>query len=262
MSIFGALSPLYAGSGLAIGFIVGLTGVGGGSLMTPLLVLLFGVHPATAVGTDLLYAGVTKMAGTAVHGSRGGVNWRLVGLLALGSLPASAATIAGLNSLGLQNNAASRLISLALGIALVVTATSLVLRERLITLSKGASAMPARRQAFLTITTGAIIGVLVSVSSVGAGAIGVTALFFLYPQLPARVIVGSDIAHAVPLTLIAGAGHWFYGSVDGTMLASLLTGSLPGIVAGSLLAPHVPDKALRIVLAIILLVVAGRLIAV
>ncbi len=260
MWTLGAFVPLYAVSGLAVGFIVGLTGVGGGSLMTPILVLLFGIHPATAVGTDLLYAGLTKSVGTGVHGRLGSIDWRLVGLLAAGSVPASAITLLILSAQGPQSSASSALISLMLGCALLATAASLVFRDRLVRLSAGASDMPPIRRALLTATTGLVIGVLVSISSVGAGALGVTALIFLYPRLPAKTIVGSDIAHAVPLTLVAGSGHWLLGSVDMAMLGSLLVGSVPGIIAGSLVAPRVPEAMLRPALAFILLIVGARLI--
>ncbi len=260
MGLLQAINPLYAVSGLVVGFIVGLTGVGGGSLMTPILVLLFGIHPATAVGTDLLYAGVTKAVGTVFHGRHGSVSWRIVGCLAAGSVPASIITLYVLQKLGPQSPATSAIISVCLGIALLVTAASLVLRDRLVALTRGAGVLSPSIQAGLTVLTGLIIGVLVSISSVGAGAIGVTALYFLYPRLPARVIVGSDIAHAVPLTLVAGAGHWFLGSVDGAMLGSLLVGSLPGIIAGSLSAPRIPDHILRPILAAVLLLVGARLI--
>ncbi len=260
MTLFEGFNSLYAGSGFGVGLIVGLTGVGGGSLMTPILVLLFGIHPATAVGTDLLYAGLTKALGTAVHGRHGAVAWRVVGLLAAGSVPASVLTLAALAAMGPQSAATAALIGTSLGIALIVTATSLVFRNRLIALTQGAGDMSPARQSALTVAIGVVIGVLVSISSVGAGAIGVTALYFLYPRLPARTIVGSDIAHAVPLTLVAGAGHWLIGAVDFAMLGSLLTGSLPGIVVGGLIAPRLPDAFLRNTLAVVLLIVGVRLI--
>jgi uncharacterized protein len=260
LALFDVFNPLYAVSGFFVGAIVGLTGVGGGALMTPLLVLIFGVHPATAVGTDLLYAGLTKTVGTAVHGGAGTVSWTLVGRLALGSLPASVVTVAALGAFGPRGASASVLISAVLGAALLLTALGLVLRDRLIRLTRGAHDMPHARQVGLTIAVGAAIGVLVSISSVGAGAIGISALYFLYPGLPARTIVASDIAHAVPLTLVAGAGHWLLGSVDWALLASLLAGSIPGIVAGSVVAPRLPDSALRVALAGVLAVVGGRLV--
>jgi hypothetical protein len=263
VSFLDVISPLYAISGFAVGLIVGLTGVGGGSLMTPLLILVFGVHPATAVGTDLLYAGLTKGVGTAVHGRSGSVNWRIVGLLAAGSIPASVATLVALHLLGPRTDATSVLISFVLGIALMATAASLVLRNRLIGLSaavNGANSSSERRQAVLTILVGGAVGVLISISSVGAGAIGVTALYFLYPRLPAKMIVGSDIAHAVPLTLVAGSGYWLLGSIDWAMLASLLVGSVPGIIAGSASARRIPDAVLRPILATVLALVGARLV--
>jgi uncharacterized membrane protein YfcA len=244
-----------------VGVLVGQTGVGGGSLMTPILVLLFGVHPATAVGTDLLYASVTKSAGTLVHGLNKTVDWRVVGRFALGSVPATAATIAVIARFDLIDKTSSGMLSSLLGAALILTAVALVLRRRVMgyagTRLRGFS---ARRTSLLTVATGAVLGVLVSATSVGAGALGVTALILLYPRLPIATVVGSDIAHAVPLTLIAGLGHWVLGSVNGSMLASLLVGSLPGIVLGSFLAVRVPDAFLRLLLAAVLVIVGVRLV--
>lgn len=248
-------------SGFAVGAIVGLTGVGGGSLMTPLLVLLFGIHPATAVGTDLLYAAITKSGGTYVHAAKGHVDWRITRLLALGSLPAAVVTLFAVHHFapdGLKS--ASKIITAALGVALVLTAASLIFRNRLRRLSTRQEPHADRHPLF-TIATGAALGVLVSISSVGAGALGVTALFFLYPRLPAIRIVASDLAHAVPLTLVAGIGHWWLGSVNWQLLASLLVGSLPGISLGSHLASRVPERVLRPTLATMLVLVGGKLIA-
>lgn len=256
---------LYPVAGFAVGAIVGLTGVGGGSLMTPLLMLLFGVSPSVAVGTDLLYAAVTKSGGTIAHGLKGTVDWRISGALALGSIPAATATLLFVHHFfpgGIGG--ASKLISFALGIALVLTAVSLIFRQKI--QAFGARFAPARanpRRTFrLTVATGVVLGVLVSISSVGAGALGVTALFFLYPHLPAHRIVGSDIAHAVPLTLVAGVGHWFLGSIDWLLLGSLLIGSLPGIWVGSQISARVPERFLRPILAGVLVLVGTRLIAV
>jgi uncharacterized membrane protein YfcA len=261
------IDPLFAVSGFTVGFIVGLTGVGGGSLMTPLLILLFGVHPATAVGTDLLYAGLTKAVGTTVHGRSGSVNWRIVSLLASGSIPASVATLVALHVLGPRTEATSVLISFVLGMALLTTAASLALRNRLIGLSATANGadiastnIASEWRAALTVLVGGAVGVLISISSVGAGAIGVTALYFLYPRLPAKMLVGSDIAHAVPLTLVAGSGYWLLGSIDWGMLGSLLVGSVPGIIVGSASAPRIPDAVLRPILATVLALVGARLV--
>jgi uncharacterized membrane protein YfcA len=246
-------------SGFAVGIIVGLTGVGGGSLMTPILVLLFGIHPATAVGTDLLHAAITKAGGTYVHAKKGRVDWRITGLLAAGSLPAAVITLLALHTFAGQLGG-SKIITLSLGIALLLTAVALTLRPRLRGLSKTLAPDAARHPAF-TIATGAVLGVVVSLSSVGAGALGVTALIFLYPRLPAARVVASDLAHAVPLTLVAGLGHWFFGSVDWQLLASLLVGSLPGIYIGSHFAGRVSEVILRSLLATMLVLVGGRLIA-
>jgi uncharacterized membrane protein YfcA len=163
--------------------------------------------------------------------------------------------------LGLRAEATSVLISCVLGIALLATAASLLLRDRIVGLA-AANDLSPERQTMLTVLVGAAVGALVSISSVGAGAIGVTALYFLYPRLPAKVLIGSDIAHAVPLTLIAGSGYWLLGSIDWAMLASLLIGSVPGIIAGSASAPRIPDAVLRPILATVLALVGARLVLV
>lgn len=253
----------YIISGLSVGLLVGLTGVGGGSLMTPLLVLLFGIHPATAVGTDLLYAAITKAGGTTVHARKGHVDWRITGLLASGSIPASILTIWALSFLPKQSAAVSHVISISLGIALLLTALAIVFRQRLqrYALSHAADRTHTRFRAQTTVAVGVILGILVTVSSVGAGALGVAVLFFLYPKLPAIRIVGSDLAHAVPLTLVAGVGHWAIGGVDWTLLGSLLLGSLPGIWLGSHVSAKVPESVLRPLLASMLVLVGGKLIS-
>jgi uncharacterized membrane protein YfcA len=254
------IEPLYAISGFAVGFLVGMTGVGGGSLMTPLLILLFGVHPATAVGTDLLYAAATKTGGTLFHGLARSIEWRVVGRLALGSLPATALTLLVLSNLDLEGAAARALITTVLCVALVLTAFVLIFRNVILrTYGTRLPELDARRTTKATIAVGAALGVLVAISSVGAGAIGVMALVLLYPKLPIARIVGSDIAHAVPLTLLAGVGHWMIGTVDWQIMGSLLVGSLPGIFLGSWLALRVPETALRLLLAGTLLVVSGKL---
>ncbi len=260
MAATALIDPLFAVSGFVVGLLVGMTGVGGGSLMTPLLVLLFGIHPATAVGTDLLYAACTKTVGTLVHGVRSTVEWRVVGLLAAGSLPATALTLYGLVRLGAPSDSVSHLISSVLGIALLLTALSLIFRGPIRRWANSGQRRPVpRRAALLTVLTGIVLGVVVSVSSVGAGAIGVTVLILLYPQLPISRIVGSDIAHAVPLTLAAGLGHWWIGSVNWHMFGSLISGSIPGIIVGSLIASRVSDRVLSPVLAVVLLLVGVKL---
>jgi uncharacterized protein len=252
---------LYALTGFCVGALVGMTGVGGGSLMTPLLVLFFGIHPVAAVGTDLLYAAVTKSVGTLVHGFTHTVDWRVVRRLSAGSVPMAILTLLVLSFFDLGSATAARLTSRALGAALLVTALALIFRASLLAcLGSYLPDLDRRRSEVLTVVTGGILGVLVSISSVGAGAIGVTVLIILYPQLPTPRIVGSDIAHAVPLTLIAGIGHWLLGSVDTVVLGSLLTGSIPGVVVGSWMTIQVPDRVLRLALAVVLFIVGGRLV--
>lgn len=261
MSLIHAINWLYTLSGFFVGMLVGLTGVGGGSLMTPILILLFGIHPATAVGTDLLYAAATKSGGTFIHGLNHTIDWRIVGRLATGSVPMTMVTLFILSRFDLTAGTASRVITFSLGLALLATALALVFRTKLVSYyGARIGELTPRRTATFTISTGAMLGVLVSTTSVGAGALGVTALILLYPRLPTARIVGSDIVHAVPLTLIAGMGHWLIGSIDTGILGSLLLGSIPGIVVGSFLAVRVPDLVLRLTLAAVLVVVGGRLV--
>ena len=256
------IDPLYVGSGFAVGFLVGMTGVGGGSLMTPLLILLFGIHPSTAVGTDLLYAASTKTVGTLVHARARTVDWKLVGLLAIGSMPATIVTIFALSHFDLQSTAAQHIITLTLGIVLLITATFLILggniRHRF---AERLSHISPSRAATLTILLGLVMGVLVTATSVGAGAIGVTVLLLLHPNMPAGRVVGSDIAHAVPLTLLAGVGHWYLGSINWALLVPLLIGSVPGIIIGSYLATTARDVVVRAALASVLVIVGVRLLA-
>ena len=260
MDFLTSINPLYSLSGFFVGALVGLTGVGGGSLMTPLLVLLFGIHATTAVGTALLYAAATKTVGTAVHGFSKTVDWGIVGRLAAGSVPATVATLLVLSRVEKQIGAANHLITVVLGFALIVTAVAILFRKIIVDFFQRRTGPDGPKHATaITIALGAILGVLVSLSSVGAGAVGVTVLLILYPTLPAARLVGSDIAHAVPLTLIAGLGHWLIGQVDLHLLVSLLVGSIPGIIIGSLVAARVPDKVLRPILASTLALVGGRL---
>jgi len=225
MNAIQSLQPFYTVAGFAVGMLVGLTGVGGGSLMTPILILLFGIHPATAVGTDLLYAAATKTGGSLVHGLARSIDWRVVRRLASGSVPATVVTLAVLSHFNLNGDAARGLITLVLSVALFATAFVLVFGGPIVALYRArVSALDPRRTAIITVLVGVLLGVLVSISSVGAGAIGVVMLVLLYPQMPIAKIIGSDIAHAVPLTLIAGLGHWMMGSVDWHIIASLLVG--------------------------------------
>jgi hypothetical protein len=251
----------YSLSGFIVGLLVGMTGVGGGSLMTPILILLFGVHPTTAVGTDLLYAAATKTGGSLIHGLGGTIDWRVVGRLAAGSVPMTTLTLFVLSRLDIKGPVADQVVTVVLSTALFATAGVLIFRKRITAAyAKRVGELDPRRTAALTVAMGVALGVLVSISSVGAGAIGVTALILLYPRLPTVRIVGSDIAHAVPLTLLAGIGHWIMGSIDFLMLGSLLMGSLPGIFVGSYMSARVPDVALRLTLAATLIVAGSKLV--
>ena len=251
---------LYPLSGLIVGLIVGLTGVGGGSLMTPLLVLFFGIQPAVAVGTDLLYAAITKASGSFVHARQGHVDWKTVGLLALGSVPASLLTTLGLHQLNADTAHMTAVIKGTLGVALILTAVAILFRHRITRFSRESGWVKTHQIAPATVIVGIVLGVLVTLSSVGAGALGVAALFFLYPKASPVRIVGTDIAHAVPLTLVAGLGHAGLGTVDYGLLVSLLIGSLPGIWIGSHLSSRVSERWLRSALAGILVLVGGRLV--
>ena len=254
------IDPLYVASGFGVGLLVGMTGVGGGSLMTPLLILLFGVHPSTAVGTDLLYAAATKTGGSLVHGWSRSIHWPAVFRLACGSVPASILTLIVLWQLDLKGTSERSLVNSVLCFALLLTAISLIFRKSILERYRGRlPQVEAGTNGVATVLTGAMLGVLVSISSVGAGAVGVTALLLLYPRLPMASIVGTDIAHAVPLTLVAGLGHWALGEIDWHLMGVLLMGSLPGIMVGSYSAVRVPEKVLRLALAVILIVVSGRI---
>jgi uncharacterized membrane protein YfcA len=213
------------------------------------------------VGTDLLYASATKTAGTLVHGLNHTVDWRIVTRLASGSVPATLITLVAISNFNVTGPTSARIIALLLGVMLLLTAASLIFRRRFLSLvGPMLERLSPRQAARSTILTGIVLGVLVTISSVGAGALGVTALLMLYPRVPMAVIVGSDIAHAVPLTLVAGLGHWWLGSVDWPLLTSLLSGSIPGIVLGSYLSAHIPDAVLRPILAVTLIVVGARLV--
>jgi uncharacterized protein len=254
------ITPLYTATGFVVGSLVGLTGIGGGALMTPILILLFGIHPAAAVGTDLLCASMTKTGGTLAHALSRTVDWRITGRLAAGSVPAAVTTLFVISHVHNAVDAGSQLITTVLGFALILTAIALFFRQHILDYFVARvgelEECPAQ---ILTILLGSVLGVFVTLSSVGAGAIGVTVLLMLYPRLPTARIVGSDIAHAVPLTLLAGLGHWILGDIDWALLSSLLMGSLPGIFVGSYVSARAPDRVLRSILATTLALVGGRL---
>ena len=243
-------------SGFGIGAIVGMTGVGGGSLMTPLLLSVFKLNPAVAIGTDLWFACITKTAGSASHHLAGHVEWRITGLLLAGSIPASLATVALMHFTGVTKGWASAL-TFSLGVALLLTAVTVAYKQAWHAVGlRLQSWIPEQRKPLLTLLCGLVLGVLVSLSSIGAGAIGATLIMLLYPRLPSHRIVGTDIAHAVPLTLVAGIGHATLGHVNWVLLGSLLIGSIPGIWIGAQLTRKMPEKIVRALLCLAL-VTAG-----
>ena len=279
---------LNAMAGLGVGVMVGLTGVGGGALMTPILVLLFGVAPALAVGTDLWFAAITKLVGGTVHHRTGSVDWQVVRRLCAGSLPASVATLLVLHALGagaiehglivhglivhglivhgliVHGLIVHGLIVHGLGAVLLLTALAMLAKKRLHAVGQALrSHAPAefkRAQPALTVAAGALLGRLVTLTSVGAGALGAVMLVYLYPfRMKPNRLVGTDIVHAVPLTLVAGSGHLLMGNVDFALLGQLLAGSIPGIVIGSLLAYRTPEAWLRKGIAFVLAAVSLKL---
>ncbi len=245
------LLPL-AFAGFVVGALVGFTGVGGGALMTPLLITTFGVPPQVAVGTDLLYAAVTKSVGGWRHHVADHVVWPVVIRLAIGSLPAALILLVILALVPLDTEAVARWIRLGLAFALPLSALAIVLYPWLVRNHKRKTDGEQQDHKWITIIFGVVLGLLVTLTSVGAGAIGVAVLAALYPLLPARQIVGSDIVHAVPLTLVGGLGYFGLGHVDLTLLLMLLVGSIPGIMVGTRLAGLAPDWILRPVLAVTL----------
>ena len=249
----------YIIAGFVVGLLVGLTGVGGGSLMTPILLIFFNVKAAVAVGTDLLYASLTKSVGIFAHGKLGNIDWKMVRLLAYGSLPASIVTLLYLKNMDIASDSAVADIKFWLGIALLLTSVSVIFRNQLAKLSKTGHWINPKYVPALTVVLGAILGFLVTLTSVGAGALGVTALLILYPKVNITKIVGSDVAHAVPLTLVAGLGHASLGTVDYSLLGTLLIGSIPGIWIGSHLSSKVAEHWIRVILALILVYVGQKL---
>ncbi len=255
-TFFAAFDWVAVASGFGIGAIVGMTGVGGGSLMTPLLISVFKLNPAVAIGTDLWFAAITKFGGSVAHHRHGHVDYRIAGRLLAGSIPASLATIALMHFTGITKGWASAL-TFSLGIMLLLTAVTVAYKQVWHALGlKLEQWLSERRKAAFTVAAGVLLGVLVSLSSIGAGAVGATLILLLYPRLPAHRLVGTDIAHAVPLTLVAGIGHATLGHVAWPLLAALLVGSLPGIWLGAQLTKSMPERLVRALLCVSL-VTAG-----
>jgi len=255
------MDVLIAASGFLVGLLVGLTGVGGGALMTPILIFGFAVPPVTAVGTDLLFAAITKGAGVFGHNKAGSVEWRVVKLMAFGSVPSAVITIWFLQHLNADPEALEWLVTHALGVALVLTSIMIFAKGQLHrwgsrTLS--GNGFSTGRVALMTILFGLLVGALVALTSVGAGAVGVAVLFFLYPAFSTLKVVGTDLAHAVLLTAVAGIGHLQFGSVDFGLLGNLLLGSLPGIWLGVRFSVRVPEEFLRNLLAVLLMLIGLR----
>lgn len=252
----------YIVSGFAVGLLVGMTGVGGGSLMTPLLTLLFGVPPSVAVGTDLAFASITKGVGTVTHRLRGTVHWDIVKLLCIGALPAAVLATLALRHFGTLTPEMGQIIRYSIAGSVLLTVVALLFKGKMLAWinAKPQRQLQGRALSTATIVSGAVLGILVTVSSIGAGAIGATLLVMLYPKLSSAEVAGTDIAYAVPLTAIAAAGHWWLGSINWELLAMLLIGSVPGITLGSWVARAVPERFLRGLLAMTLTGVAAKLI--
>lgn len=256
---------IHIGAGALVGFVIGLTGVGGGSLMTPILLLGFGIPPAIAVGTDLLYAAITKCSGIFFHHKNRTVDWKIVGLLACGSIPASIITVAILEYFNQAGKSTDQLMMLTLSSMLVLTGVVTLGKAQLLSFVHAYHAdnwlvgLVRSYRSHITVLAGVLLGVVVTISSVGAGAIGAAILFLLYPHKRTINIVGTDIAHAVPLTSLAGLGHLHLGSVDFDLLLGLLLGGVPAIYLGSLLGKKLPDRIMRPLVAIILFAMGIKL---
>ncbi len=252
----------FVASGFAVGLLVGMTGVGGGSLMTPLLTLLFGVSPAVAVGTDLAFASLTKGVGTFTHRLRGTVHWDIVRRLCLGALPAALLASFALKHFGTLSKDIGQLIKYMIAGSVLLTVVAILFRSKMLAWinTHPERQLQGDRLVWATIISGAVLGTLVTISSIGAGAIGATLLVMLYPRLTPAEVAGTDIAYAVPLTAIAAVGHWWLGSINWTLLLTLLVGSLPGITIGSYAARAVPERLLRGLLACTLVAVAAKLV--
>lgn len=254
----------YIASGFLVGAIIGMTGVGGGSLMTPILLLGFNIPAAVAVGTDLLYAALTKSTGIFVHHARKTIDWKIVRLLSIGSIPSACLSVFILRYMSESGINYERLITATLSFALILTSLTLFFKERIGSMVwggrfSGMGDLCRRLTKPLTILSGALIGGLVTLSSVGAGVLGAAVIFLLYPRLSTVSIVGTDLAHAVPITAIAGIGHMHLGTVNYGLLGALLIGSVPGIYLGSNLAYYLPEKIMRPIMAGVLMLIGIRL---
>jgi uncharacterized membrane protein YfcA len=257
------MDPLLIAAGAATGLLVGLTGVGGGALMTPLLLLVFGVAPLTAIGTDLWFAAITKLFATRVHQGHGLIDWPVVRRLWLGSLAASAATLAFMKLYPVDQTAVA-LLKAAIAAAVVLTALGMLFQKPLHALGRTLRTSDGDNfkalQGPLTVVAGALLGILVTLTSVGAGALGAVFLSYLYPlRLTPPRLIATDIAHAIPLAMFAGAGHLLIGNVDFGLLGNLLLGSIPAVLLGAMLSARLPHALLRGMLAAVLLAIGVKL---
>jgi uncharacterized protein len=255
----------YSAAGLLVGFLVGLTGVGGGSVMAPLLILMFGFQPAVAIGTDLWFAAVTKSVGGLVHGKVGSPDWLVIRRLAMGSVPAAVATLVWLYYFH-AGKLDTELLMKLLGGALIVSALLMPMKGRLraplVRLRQRIGPSLHGHQLAATVLGGVAVGCLVTLTSVGAGALVAVMLMILYPlRLDARRLVGTDIVHAIPLALVAAIGHFWLGNVDWVLLGYLLLGSIPGIIAGSLLVGRIREDYVRALLALMIAIAGVKLLS-
>ena len=259
--MYGSIEYILAG--VLVGFCVGVTGVGGGSLMTPILIGLFKIEPHIAIGTDLLYAAISKFCGSFVHAKKLNIVWPIVIWLAIGSIPASLTTTWVLDNYLSQSTHYKAILTMVLGFMLTITGISIVFRTQVEKFFKKFSKEVTEQEVELTreklkqkrlyiALMGIILGIFVTLSSVGAGAFGIMALIIMFPNLPMIRIIGSDVVHAVLLTLVAGMGHMNSGNVDFNLLMWLLVGSIPAIIVGTLVSSHLPEKIIRKVLGITL----------
>lgn len=250
-------------AGALTGLLVGLSGVGGGALMTPMLLLIFGITPLAAIGTDLWFAAITKTFASRVHHRHGLIDWQVVQRLWIGSLSASALTIAWMKIHPI-NDTSVELLKISIAIAVLITAIGMIFQKPLHSLGRRLRITEGKSfkiwQMPLTILAGGLLGFLVSLTSVGAGALGAVFLAYLYPLrlTPARLIA-TDIAHAIPLALFAGIGHLLIGNVNFGLLGNLLIGSIPAVILGAFLSSRLPHALLRGILSFVLLVIGIKL---
>jgi len=246
-------------AGLLVGFVVGLTGMGGGALMTPLLVLVFHVSPLAAVSSDLVTSLIMKPFGGAVHFRRGTVRRDIVLCLAIASVPSAFIGVLLLKAVGADR--VEHFLQQAIGVALIASAGSMVLRARIQAMRAGSRpATSARLNVPVTLAIGALGGLLVGITSVGSGSVIIVLLLTVYPSLSSAELVGTDLVQAIPLVASAALGHLLFGDVQLALTASLLIGALPGVIAGALLSSRTDARYIRPALFVVLLVSGLKLV--